>query len=300
MKKFLVTLFMAIPIAAIAQQDPLYAQYLLNPALINPAWAGLNNEVTLVVAYRTQWVGLEGQPETLYFNAGTSLLDNRAGAALLVLNDRIGNATNQEMSVQFAYKLRFETVTFAFGMQAGVQAFDTDHAALNILDAGDNAFRSTERGSRMNIGAGMVLKSDRFFIGVSVPRLMPSTFRISGQRFRLYNQHFYVAGGYVHFVNEHLRFRPSVVFRGVKGAPVSVDFFAEVNVNAMHTVGVFTRNLNSYGVLLQTMVRERFRFGYVYEMPASSSAASAFNTHEIVLGMRLAVFSFQERAINSF
>lgn len=48
MRKFLspLTVFFLFSICAQAQIDPLYAQYLNNPLLINPAYSGLNNNFT--------------------------------------------------------------------------------------------------------------------------------------------------------------------------------------------------------------------------------------------------------------
>lgn len=43
---------LAICCSSEAQVDPLYAQYLSNPMLINPAYAGLNNNLNASVTYR--------------------------------------------------------------------------------------------------------------------------------------------------------------------------------------------------------------------------------------------------------
>lgn len=291
---------MALPFSAMSQQDPLYAQYMLNPMLINPAYAGLNNNFNITAGYRTQWTGLEGQPKTMNLSAHSSLMNNRLGTGILVTNDRIGNISNLETSISFAYKLNFRESVFSFGMQAGFQNFRTDYSVLNISDPGDNAFNGAERGTRMNIGAGAILRSEKYFIGLSVPRLLPSAFRNGGQTFELYNQHFYLVGSYVHYFNEHVRLKPSLLLRGVKGAPFSVDVAMNVNINALHTAGLFTRNFNSYGLLLQTLLKEQLRFGYVLELPTNRSVGTNFTTHEISLGILLSAFSFHERSLSNF
>lgn len=283
-----------------AQQDPLYAQYLFNPLIINPAYAGLNNNMNIMAGYRTQWTGLEGHPQTLNASAHTSFVNNRVGAGILLTSDQIGNITNSETNVSVAYKLNFEESTVSFGMQAGFQNYRTDYSGLTILDPNDNAFAGGERGSRVNIGAGAILKSEKLFIGLSVPRLLPSTFRNGGQEFELYNQHYYLMGAYVHYLNEHIRLKPSVLFRGVKGAPASVDLAMNINMNAIHTAGVFTRNFNTYGFLVQTLVKEQFRFGYVFELPTNKSVGTNFTTHELSLGVRLSVFSFHDSSMSNF
>ena len=268
--------------------------------MINPAYAGLNNNLNVTAGYRTQWTSLDGQPQTLNLSANTSLFNNQAGIGMLIVNDRIGNVTNTEASAQLAYRINLQQSIFSFGMLAGFQSFNTDYGALNILDDGDNAFIGAERGTRMNIGAGAILKSERLFVGLSVPRLLPSRFSNGGQRFDLYNQHFYLAGAYVHYFNQHVRFKPSVLLRGVKGAPLSVDVGANINFNGLHTLGLFSRNFKTYGLLLQTLIKEHLRFGYVFELPTSKSVGSRFTTHEVLLGLRLSVLDFHEDSISNF
>jgi type IX secretion system PorP/SprF family membrane protein len=300
MKKIFLLIFVCSYGIAFAQQDPLYSQYMLNPLLINPAYAGLNNNANGMIGYRTQWAGFEGQPVTFNASAHSSFLNNKVGAGILFTNDRVGNISNTSTNASVAYKLNFKESVFSFGMQAGVQNYRTDYSELNIFDPSDNAFIGGERGSRLNIGAGAILKSEKFFIGLSVPRLLPSTFKNGGQEFELYNQHYYLMGSYVYYLNEKIRLKPSVLFRGVSGAPASVDLAFNVNLNAIHTAGLFTRNFNTYGFMIQTLLKEQLRLGYVFELPTNKSVGTTFTTHEVSLGVLLSVFSFHDRTLGNF
>ena len=300
MQKFIFPILCLVSLTTFAQQDPLYSQYLINPLLINPAYAGLNNNFNAMVGYRTQWAGFDGQPQTLNVSSHASIINNKAGVGLLIVKDRIGSSATTEVNTSFAYKLILRETTFSFGMQAGVQNFRSDYSSLNLSDPTDPAFNGGERISRLNVGAGAILKSEKYVIGLSVPRLLPSTFSNGGQEFELYNQHFYLMGAYVHYLNEHIRLKPTALLRGIKGAPASVDLAFNINFNAIHTAGVFTRNFNTYGVLLQTLVAEKYRFGYVFELPTNKSVGTQFTTHEISFGVLLSVFSFHDRSVSNF
>jgi type IX secretion system PorP/SprF family membrane protein len=300
MKTLTLVFLTLVTTTILAQQDPLYSQYMQNPLLVNPSYAGLNNRLNGMVGYRTQWTGLQGQPQTMNASVHTSLVHNKIGIGILFLNDQIGNISNTETNVALSYKLDLGKQTFSFGMQAGMQNYRTDHTRLKFFDPDDNAFTGGERGSRLNIGAGAVLKSEKFFIGLSVPRLLPSTFKNGGQEFELYNQHYYLMGAYVYYLSERLRIKPSVLLRGVKGAPVSADIAMNININGIHTAGVFTRNLNTYGILVQTMLKEQYRFGYAFELPTNRSVGTNFATHEISLGVLLSVFSYHEHSLGNF
>lgn len=299
MKPLLILLLLFTSVAH-AQQDPLYAQYLLNPLVINPAYAGLNNNLNLMAGYRTQWTGLEGNPQTLQVNGHTSILNNKAGAGFLLVQDRLGNTTTTEINASFAYKLKLHDATFSFGMQAGVQNFKTDYASLTIMHDDDPAFTGEGGATRFNVGAGAILKSERYLVGLSVPRLLPSTFSNGNQEFELYNQHLYLFGAYVFYVNERIRFKPAALLKAVSGATASVDLAMNLNINSVHTAGVFTRNFNAYGVLLQTTLQGKFRFGYVFEMPTAQSVGSQFTSHELTVGIMLSAFDFHERFTSNF
>ncbi len=286
--------------ALFAQQDPLYGQYLFNPLLINPAYSGLNNNFSAMVGYRTQWTGFEGHPETFYVSGNASVLENKCGVGLLVINDQIGNISNTESNLAFAYKLNLSHATFSYGMQVGLQHYTTSYADLNVYDQGDNAFAGGETGTRMNIGAGAILTGDKYFIGFSVPRLLPTTFKNSGQEFELYNRHYYLNAGYLFYLSDRLRFKPTALLRGVVDAPANLDVAFNINIDGHYTAGLFTRNLNTYGVLLQTIFREQWRLGYTFEMPASNSVGSNFNTHEVNLGIMLSIFSYHEKYNSNF
>jgi type IX secretion system PorP/SprF family membrane protein len=301
MKKLLLTLFsLWFSVVTYAQQDPLYSQYLLNPLLINPAYSGLNNNLNGMISYRTQWAGFEGNPQTFIGTAHSSLWQNRIGLGVVFVNDQIGNIANTTTSATVAYKLLFKESQLSFGMQAGIQNYRTSYSELNIFDPSDFAFIGGEQGSRLNIGAGAIFKSEKLFLGFSIPRLLPSTFTNGGQEFELYNQHYYLAAAYVHYINERIRFKPSVLFRGVAGAPLSADIGLNLNLNAIHTVGVFTRNFNTYGVLLQTLLKNQLRLGYVFELPTNRSVGTNFSTHELTLGLLVSAFRFHDSTLGNF
>ncbi|HZY82958.1 MAG TPA: type IX secretion system membrane protein PorP/SprF [Cyclobacteriaceae bacterium] len=295
-------ILVVVSFAARAQQDPIQSQYLMNPLVLNPSYAGINNNMQVNAGYRLQWMGLDASPRTLNLNGAVSVVDNKAGVGATLLQDKIGATTITEFQAAFAYKLKLQNdITFSFGMQGGVLSFKTDNNQLHIRDAGDDAFpEGVTRSSNINLGAGATLMSEKFIVGLSVPRMLPSKVNSGSQQFELYNQHFYLFGSYIYNINERLRFKPTVLLRGVKGAPLSADVGLNLNLNLVHTAGIFVRNLNTYGVLLQTILSEKFRLGYVFELPSSKSVGSQFTTHEITLGIRTGVFNFHERSLTNF
>lgn len=298
MKNLILLALVVCTLQATAQQDPIYAQYINNPMAINPAFAGSNNMFNAGLQYRTQWAGIDANPVTVNFNSHMAVYQNRAGIGLQVIQDKIGDSKNTEFSTSYTYKLKLENVTLSFGMQSGFIRYTNNPSALTIRDAGDEAF-TIQTQTKFNTGAGLLLKSDRFILGLSVPRLLPATVSQGGQTVELYKQHYYLFGSYVMFISDKLRFKPSVLLRGTKGAPFSTDVNASFTMNEFYTAGVFTRNFKTYGLLMQAMVKN-FRLGYVFELPGSPASSLNFTSHEITFGFAMGLLNMHDKTLKIF
>jgi type IX secretion system PorP/SprF family membrane protein len=302
MKKYIIlfSFFAGLVVAAKAQVDPLYAQYLSNPLVINPAYAGLNNNLNASLTYRKQWAGFDGSPTTVNASGHTSLFDNKMAVGAMIVQDNAAVNKNMEFHAMYAYRLDFEEKYLSFGLQAGVVNYRTSYDDdFRPADPTAPEFQE-ERYTRPNFGAGVIFHSERYLIGLSVPRMLSSSATINGVDTDLYSQHFYLTGAYVLYLTPRIRFKPSVLFKGVQGAPISTDLNLSVNLDETITAGVFTRNLNTYGVQGQLKFKERFRVGYAFEVPSNNSVGARFTTHELMFGVNLSVFSFHTMSITNF
>lgn len=171
-KLLLLSASILISLSGKAQVDPLYAQYLSNPLLINPAYSGLNNNLNVGVTYRKQWAGFEGSPTTYNVNGHTALLDNRMGVGLIVVKDNVGVNSNTEVHGTYAYRFELDEQYLSFGLQAGFISYKSINSELNPFDANDPAFQGDQNYNKPSFGAGVILHSERYFLGLSVPRML--------------------------------------------------------------------------------------------------------------------------------
>ncbi|MBY0436006.1 MAG: type IX secretion system membrane protein PorP/SprF [Cyclobacteriaceae bacterium] len=298
--KIWISLILLIVVANFAhgQQDPLYSQYLNNPVLLNPAYAGINNRLDIVAGYRSQWGGFDGSPTTLNFSGHTSLVQNKVGAGISVVQDKLGENKFTQYNALYSYKIDLKSgEVLSFGLQTGMTNYRNDNTMLNPQQTGDPAFGFVNE-LKFNIGAGVMLKSERYMLGFSVPRITRATVDMGGQKIDVYNQHFYLLGGYVFYLTDRIRLKPSILGKATKGA-FSTDLNFNLNIDENYTAGVFTRNFNTYGILLQANVKD-YRVGYVFEVPTNNSVGTRFTTHEISLALSMAVFKEHSRSKNNF
>jgi type IX secretion system PorP/SprF family membrane protein len=282
-----------------AQQDPIYAQYLNNPLPINPAYAGINDQFSARLQFRTQWAGIEANPLTANFSGNISILQNKMGAGLVVTGDKLGDIQNIEVSVPVSYKIKLNDTYLSFGMQAGFVNQSNNHGDLSIRDADDPAFASFSETS-FNLGAGFMLKNDKYRLGISAPRLVPAKFTtMDGTPLELYKQHYYLFGSYIFRMSDKLWFRPSVLLRGTANTPVSIDLNPTFTFREFYSAGIFTRNFKSYGALVQVLVKN-FHVGYVFELPGSQNSSVRFTSHEVTLGVSLGVLTYHDKVAKVF
>jgi type IX secretion system PorP/SprF family membrane protein len=263
--------------------------------LINPAYSGLNNNLSASATYRKQWAGFDGSPTTFNVNGHTSLRDNRMGVGLIILKDNIGANSNTEVHATYAYRLDLEGKKLSFGLQAGMVNFRSDNSELNPYDPNDPLFEENQNVSKPSFGAGAILSSDKYLIGISVPRMLKAKSTFAEEEVQLYSQHFYLMGAYIIYFNEHIRFKPSVLLKAVKGSKLSADLNFSANIDEKYMAGVFTRNLNTFGLLAQMKIGETLRFGYTFEMPSNNSVGTRFTSHEFMVGLNFAVFNFHDK-----
>lgn len=285
-----------------AQQDPLYSQYINNPFVLNPAYAGMSNNFSGAASYRHQWSGMEGAPTTLNVNGHISLDENRMGTGLMMMADKIGVTSLYEVNAAYAYRISLSTdKILSFGIQAGMLNFKNDNSELELEHPGDPVFASESSETKPTIGAGVIFTGDQFFVGLSVPRLLKAEVKSKSFNTAYYTQHLYFTGAYLFFVNDRVRFRPSVTTRFTQGAPLATDVSVSMIFHERYTAGVLTRNFNTYGVLLNANLSDAFRLGYVFELPMSKSVGTKFTTHEITIGFRANVYRFHKNsAVYSF
>ena len=291
----LIFFLLLISSAVFGQQDPTTSQYMYNPLAYNPSYAGINNIGTITLDSRFQWNSLVGSPTTTTLAANTSIVNNKVGLGLMFLHDKLGISKNTEVQISYAYKIQSRDKVFSFGLQTGVITYfnDFDVPNLNLRVNDDPLFpQGTEKFTKFNVGAGVTYMSDKFYISLSVPRLI-NTKVGEGVDIVTYDRHFYLTATYLVEFKTTFKIKPSVLIRGVSGAPIAYDINLNFLVVNQFWIGAFTRNFNTIGLMAQFDFKDAYRIGYSFEMLGKDFSGNGLPTHEIMLSADLVFFSYQ-------
>jgi type IX secretion system PorP/SprF family membrane protein len=297
---FFFTGLLFISADVLSQQDPIYALYIANPLVLNPAYAGITNNVDANVSFRNQWAGFDGHPQTLNASGHLSLADNKMGAGLQIVQDKIGENKNTSITGMYSYRIQVKENQFlSFGMQAALINFKTDPSELNLYDNTDPLFPYYSE-TKMNLGAGFLYKTDRFFAGFSVPRLFANSLNTNGNSLQIYKQSYYLLGTYLFYLSDRIIFKPALLVKGQSSSPISADVNLNINFDRKYTAGLYTRNFNAFGVLAQMQFLDQFKLSYAFEIPAGNSVGTRYTTNEIMIGIRTSIFDFHDSTGSGF
>lgn len=122
MKKFAIiiaTLLLAG--AGYAQTEIPYSQIIKNPLWVNPAYQGMNKGVTLDLAYKRQWQGFDGAPNTLGFNVHNSFDKIHLGIGIDGHFEEVGYRNNNKIGLNLNTQVRLSRRSYLmFGLSGGV------------------------------------------------------------------------------------------------------------------------------------------------------------------------------------
>ncbi|WP_339755648.1 type IX secretion system membrane protein PorP/SprF [uncultured Winogradskyella sp.] len=293
LSKFLSVVILLLSVSsAFAQQLPQFTQYMFNTISINPAYAGSRETFSAVGLQRSQWVGLEGGPETQTLSIHTPLRNEKIGIGLSFINDKLGYENFSYIYGDFSYTIQTGVNSkLAFGLKAGFTHYNLDEELLNDPSVvNDPFFNDVSNRWSPNIGAGFYWHSQRWYLGLSAPRILNTDYNNGGNGsidyVALERISYYITGGYVFDLSETTKLKPSVLLKATNGAPLSFDISANFLFYETFWIGAGYRineNAAAIGGIADFQISKQMRIGYAYEYPISDIRAYTSGTHEILL-----------------
>ena len=270
-----------------AQQDTQFTQYMYNTTNINPAYAGSRGVMSVFGLYRTQWVGLDGAPETSSFSVNTPITNSNLGVGISVINDRIGPTNENNFSADLSYTIPVSAFSkLSFGIKGTANLFNLDLNKLSPEHQGDRQFQDLDNKFSPNIGAGIYWHSDKAYVGLSVPNFI-ETNRFSDDDTAIFKEkiNYYFIAGYVFNLDqyEYIKFKPTVLTKMVDGAPLQVDLSANFLFNDKFTVGAAYRWSAAWSAMAGFQITDGLFLGYSYDRETTNLSNYNSGSHEIFL-----------------
>lgn len=267
-----------------AQQDPQYTQYMYNMSVINPAYAGSKESLSITGLYRNQWTGIDGNPRTLTLSAHAPLGKN-LGAGLSAIKDQLGPVNETNLYADFSYTIQLaREFKLAFGLKAGTSFHKISLTNLELQDPNDPFFSQNIDNSYPNVGAGVFLYGQKFYFGVSVPNMLSSVhLDENGIKYGSETQHYFVTSGYVFEISEDVKLKPSFMIKSAFEAPISFDLNLNTLFYERFEIGASYRWNDSFNALIGFHITPSIWAGYAYDHVNSQLKVVGPSSHEVIV-----------------
>ncbi len=257
-----------------AQQEQLYSHYDYNTLALNPAYAGSKQTFVANSLARMQWLNLPGAPR--YYNLGIhSPVIGDFGAGLNLQTGSLGKfqiaspMKETQIALSGAYNKQIsENLRVAVGLRLGMYNYNVNLSQLQTDKAGDVAFQNNDINLTAPMtGFGLYVYSDKFFAGLSAPRMVfvknKSVSNVDIEYAT--NTQYYAFAGYVIDVNTDVKLKPTTQIKMVQGAPMQVDLNLHLIYLDNYSIGGFYRTGGEAGIMAMANLSPSFTLVYSYD-----------------------------------
>jgi type IX secretion system PorP/SprF family membrane protein len=270
-----------------AQQDAMFTHYMYNTLAVNPAYAGSRDALTLTALNRSQWVGIAGAPMTQTITAHTPFKKDNIGIGASIMNDKLGPINNTALYFDFAYRLKLDKKsTLSMGLKAGLNFLNAKLNQLNLDEQNDQSFQNAGASVAPNFGFGLYYSRDRFYAGLSTPRLLQNNLKPGAQPTIALREkrHYFMIAGYQFKINEDIEMKPTTFIKVTAGAPVEMDLTASIIWKKFLHLGAMFRTGDAFGILAGYNITEQLLLSYAFDWSyALQTVRYNGGSHEIML-----------------
>lgn len=301
LKLMLLTFLLSIGIArySYAQYDPMFTQYMFNELFINPAYSGSHEALSLNGLHRQQWVGMEGRPVTTTLTGHMAIANKKVGIGAALMTEKIGVTKRNSVALNYAYRIIMNKGVLSFGIQGALVSLSENLTDVRTTTTNDKYFSSNVKSNMLpNFGFGTYYATDKWYVGLSVPRMLENKLDVSGTKFtnsfNINNFHYYLATGIVFSVADNLKLKPSIMAKAAQGAPLEGDFTLNSLWNDALWLGVAYRTNDAVSAIVGYQFTPQFRFDYSYDYTLTALQKYNTGSHEINLSY---IFSYKKQRI---
>lgn len=253
-KYFLIIIAISCFGQIVAQSGNFSSLPMFNQMYYNPGYAGDGNDIEARVFSRSQWMErsgfkIEGVPNTTTFSidAPFKLLGQRHGAGLSIVNDVIGNFTNIEIDISYAY--RKSLMQGELGIGIGLNMVSQKLGTYKWLSPDNDPDNDplipalTDQPSLMfDANIGLFYTADNLYMSVSSKNIANTKVKYSSESGNTTQE---LIGRQVYFSTGYDYQLPNAMYSVQPGAFVATDF----STTQLNISGIVTYNKRFFGGL---------------------------------------------------
>lgn len=293
-------MFLVLPVILVSQNLPQMSSGHWDRYEYNPAFGGISGATQITAHLRSQWQGIDGQPQTQMLSAYTPIDMINSSVGIQFWADQIGRVKSQNFLATYSYLQELPFGLLSVGIAAGMDRksfFGTDWRApdgeygVGVISHNDPIL-SDEKISGMapRLDLGIYFSSPFFEVGVSSQNVTPFSYVVSGagndHEGRQYRSYVF-QGSYFYEINEAYLLVPSVIVKS-NGKFTQTEIGAGVDYMGVLKGGMYFRGYNSSSIDA-LIIQAGYQFAentyvyYSFDLGLSGLRKVHDNSHEISL-----------------
>jgi type IX secretion system PorP/SprF family membrane protein len=277
---------------AMAQQEAQYSLFFMNDYVINPAVAGMRDQLELRSVNRYQWEGITDAPRTYSLSLTAPLSEGTMGVGMSLFTDILGPTRRIGLQGSYAYRIPLNSsTTLGFGVSVGMLEYTIDADKIQLARADDPALGDFTRSTKVvDAKFGMLIRGENYYAGFSIPQLSQSNLDIynsASAGSSALVSHFLLSGGYEYDLNEDFTLEPNLLFKFVNPAPLKIDATIRAMYRDMVWLGGGFRNNDAFTAMVGVKWNNKIHIAYAHDFTTTDLSGYTNGTHEIMLGIDL-------------
>jgi len=247
-------------LAASAQQEPQYTNFMFTKMAFNPGFAGIEDAICGTILSRQQWMGFQDDegnnvaPRTNFLTIDALVKPLRGGIGFQINQDQIGFEENISVRLAYSFHLNVWRGKLGLGLQAGLINKNIDFSKFKYRDPGDPLLNSGNIESSMNFDLAFgayYTEPGVMYAGISTTQLSQSVAEFSDQLGSpQYKRHYFIMGGYFYQLpnNPSIEINPNALIK-TDFAAAQYDLNVLVHYNKQIYAGVSYRVQDAVALL---------------------------------------------------
>lgn len=288
MRNILIIISIVFAVKSYSQQIPLQTQFSDNLYSINPAVAGNLPYNPLLLTYKQLWSGFDNAPRLYSLSTHTSLSE-KVGIGAKVYSFVSGPTNRTGVEGSYSYNINLganeNSPKLAFGLSAFMYQYKLDKSNLTFEDPNDNTILySSDKLIIPDAAFGTFLYNKDYHVGLSVYQLFNRKVNLLNKDYLELRQvrHYNFHAGYEYAINDDYQINGSFLIKYIESGILQVDFTLKTIVKQFAWAGISYRSKDAASVLLGVS-KDRFAFGYAYDIALTDISKYSRGSHEVVL-----------------
>jgi type IX secretion system PorP/SprF family membrane protein len=273
-----------------AQQIFKVSQFTEHSFIYNPAAAGANGVATVGGAYRTQWAGIDGGPQTAIFFGDKYFASKNTGVGIVLYTDKTGptSRTGGNLCLSYSVKLGSDKKRLMFGLGAQVIQFKVDKDKIAASIPNDPLLSSSGTTIKGDASAGIYYRSEGLNVGFAANQLIQSKLgfiKTSANPEGMFYRQYFINANYQFRTDESTVLVPHFEMRCQPNVPVDYEGGIILYYQDMVHVGLSAHLNQDFTLLAGIKVKHKLSIGYAYDIYKNpvSIFEYGFGAHEIML-----------------